>query len=204
MVGESRPYLPAVNPRSIHPSAPRGRPRPLGRALLPGLLAATCGLSGAGCLTIDPGDDFVPPDVQLSDDVYFCAVQPQVVSALRCASGGPGEAGACHAARSALRLRVDAETDPPPTCENGIPVTTVPPSYVDNLERVRVTVSSDRFANALFPAGQYLVLGIVDFGAPELLGAQANLPVPPLNLVVFDTNSPEAELVLDWIASGVR
>jgi len=183
MVGESRPYLPAVNPRSIHPSAPRGRPRPLGRALLPGLLAATCGLSGAGCLTIDPGDDFVPPDVQLSDDVYFCAVQPQVVSALRCASGGPGEAGACHAARSALRLRVDAETDPPPTCENGIPVTTVPPSYVDNLERVRVTVSSDPESSPFYRR-------------PTGLASHPR--------VVFDTNSPEAELVLDWIASGVR
>jgi len=148
-----------------------------------GWLALGVVSGAAGCLTVDPGDDFIPPDVQLSEDTFHCVIQPEIVTRLQCASGGPGEAGACHASRSALRLRPEAESDPPPTCEDGIPVTAVPDSFIDNFERVRVTVSSDPESSPFYrrPAG---------------LASHPREVYPP--------TSAEADLVLDWIAAGLR
>jgi hypothetical protein len=104
----------------------------------------------SGCGTVDLGDNFVPPDVQLDEDYFFCVLQPQVIAGQSCASGQSGEMGQCHSARSAMRLAIAGETDAPPTCEDGVPVTAIPPSYQANLDAVRFAVQADPLASPLY------------------------------------------------------
>ncbi len=136
-----------------------------------------------GCGTIDLGDDPVAPEVRLDEGVFHCRVQPEVIGPSRCASGGDGESGACHSARSSLRLASSAENDAPPSCEGGAPVGTVPLSYQANLEAVRFTVTSDPLASPLYRR-------------PTGLDAHPR--------VIFDEGSAEAELLFDWIARGAQ
>jgi hypothetical protein len=138
-------------------------------------------LSIAGCGTIDPGDNFIPPDRMLDEDFFFCEVQPNVISARSCASGEAGEAGDCHSSRSALRLSAMAEMDAPPTCADGRVVGAVPASYEDNLEALRFTVQSDPLSSPLYRR-------------PLQLDSH---PRP-----IFDASSPEAMLIVEWIGSG--
>lgn len=155
----------------MHPTTP---PRaPWVWLVLGGLTAA------AGCTTVDLGDNFVAPGVQLDEDFFYCRVQPEVIGALRCASGESDEAGSCHSARSALRLSADAETDPAPACDADGKVTgTVPPSYMENLAALGFTVQADALASPLYR---------------RPLGLDSH------PRVIFEADSPEAELVRTWI-----
>ena len=73
-------------------------------ALLP---AAACGPAHENGVagTVDLGDDFVAPDLQLDDAFFYCRIQPEVLTRHSCATGDSGEEGSCHSAASALRLR---------------------------------------------------------------------------------------------------
>lgn len=118
-------------------------------------LGLGCLLVLAACTTVDLGDNFVAPDVQLNEDYFFCQVQPLAISAYHCAGGSGSEAGSCHAARSALRLDIMGETDPPPTCTETAPDDftvsgMVPASYMTNLEAVRLDVQSDPLSSPLY------------------------------------------------------
>jgi hypothetical protein len=103
----------------------------------------------AGCGNVDPGDNFLAPDVALDEDLFYCVIQPQVIAPQRCASGGMGEAGMCHADRSAMILRATAETDMPPDCASGAPAM-VPASYMDNFAAVQITVQADALSSNLY------------------------------------------------------
>lgn len=105
--------------------------------------------SAAGCGTIDLGDNIVPPDLQLDEDYFYCVIQPQVITAKGCATGGAGEAGQCHADRSALRLV--PTMDGPPECEDGV-VTggDLSADYIANFEAVRFTVQSDPLSSPFY------------------------------------------------------
>lgn len=131
--------------------------------------------------TVDLGDNFVAPDLQLDENVFFCRIQPIVLSMQGCASGAAGEGGSCHADRSSLRLRPEAETDVPPTCDGDTPTSPVPQSYMDNLEAVRFTVNSDPLSSPFYrrPIG---------------------LDTHPR--VIFGEGSAEATLIAEWIADG--
>ncbi|MCS6799935.1 MAG: hypothetical protein NZ898_15710 [Myxococcota bacterium] len=131
----------------------------------------------ASCGTVDPGDNFIPPDIVLDEDVFHCIVQPMVISPQRCASGGSGEAGMCHAARSALILRAAAETDPPPDCSSGRPAS-VPTSYADNFRAVQISVQADALSSPLYRR-------------PTGLSSHPR--------VIFPTSSREACLIAAWI-----
>jgi hypothetical protein len=111
-----------------------------------GALFACVLTAASGCGTVDPGDNFVPPDVMIDDEYFFCVVQPDVVTMHRCASGGAGEAGSCHSARSAMLLLPAAEAATRPMCNPDgtlAPGAVVPMEYMINLERVGFTVQSD-------------------------------------------------------------
>lgn len=143
--------------------------------------ALLAGLALVGCGTVDLGDNFVPPDLVLDEDFFYCRIQPEVISAQSCASGGAGDGNACHANRSALRLNTGAEAVPPPACEDGVVVGTVPPEYEANLEAIRFTVQSDPLSSPVYrrPIG---------------------LDSHPR--VIFDESSPEADLIVEWILMG--
>jgi hypothetical protein len=108
--------------------------------------------SVAGCGTIDTGGNFIPPDLTLDEDFFFCRVMPEVIAAQGCAGGGAGEAGECHSDRSALRLDPAAETDPPPSCMGDVVTGTVPASYQANLSAIRFTVQSDPTSEGIWLA----------------------------------------------------
>lgn len=133
-----------------------------------------------GCGTVDLGDDIVPPDVQLDEDFFYCEIQPNVITAHGCASGMGGEAGTCHADRSALRL-VDT-MDPPPACTDGaVTGGTVSPDYVMNLDAVRFTVQSDPLSSPFYRR-------------PTGLDSHPR--------VIFAEDDPAAQLIVDWIERG--
>jgi hypothetical protein len=143
------------------------------------VLTAAC-----GCGTVDPGDNFVAPDVMIDDEFFFCRVQPEVVTEHRCASGGAGEAGSCHSARSAMILDPAAEGATRPECtpEGELaPGAVVPAEYMTNLERARIAVQSDPDFSPFFrrPVGM------------------DSHPRP-----IFPVTDPAAELIREWILRG--
>lgn len=130
---------------------------------------------------MDPGDNFVPPDLSIDEDFFFCRIQPEVITQHSCASGAAGEGGSCHSAASALRLDPMAERESV-RCEGDVPVGPVPASYEANLDAVRVTVRSDPLSSPFYrrPIG-------LDSHPRE----------------IFPSDSPEAMLIIEWIGSGM-
>ncbi len=137
--------------------------------------------AAAGCGTVDPGDHFVPPEVRLDEDFFFCRIQPMVLTEYRCATGMGGEEGSCHDSRSALRLEAMADSEPPPCDMEGNVVSAVPLSYRRNLETSRVTVQSDAYTSPFYrrPVG---------------------LDTHPRK--IFEEGSEPAELIVEWINGG--
>jgi len=145
------------------------------------LTALALSLVCASCATIDPGDNFVAPDLVMDEDFFFCRIQPEVVATQRCGSGVSGESGSCHSARSALRLDVLGETDPPPTCDGNTPAGPIPESYRRNLDAVRFTVQSDPLSSPFY---------------------RRPLQLDSHPRKIYDEGSSEERLVFEWLTSG--
>lgn len=96
---------------------------------------------------MDLGDHPEPPELALDEDFFHCEVQPRVLTAQGCATGGAGESGSCHAARSALRL---LEVESPTVCQGGRVIGGASRESVINLERVRASVGLDADASPLY------------------------------------------------------
>lgn len=129
--------------------------------------------------TVDLGDDFVAPDLQLDTAFFYCRIQPDVLARHSCATGGSGETGSCHDAQSALRL---AASDAPPPCDgDGVVVDDVPEAYRANLEAIAFSVQSDPLTSPLYlrPTGQ------------------ASHP-----RAIFDEGDEAAELIVEWISGA--
>jgi hypothetical protein len=150
---------------------------PVRRAILT-FLALTL----TACGTVDLGDNIVPPDLAVDDDFFFCQIQPNVLNAHSCASGGAGDTGGCHASRSGMRLSATAETDQIPSCDADNKVTgAVPESYRANLDAVRAELQSDPLSSPFYrrPVG---------------------LDSHPR--VIFPESDPAAMLIVDWLSAG--
>jgi hypothetical protein len=139
------------------------------------------GILLASCWTVDLGDNPPAPDLQLDEDFFYCRIQPEVISAQTCASGIAGEGGMCHSDNTSLRLNPAAETDAPPTCDGDRVTGAVPPSYTENFQSVQFTVQSDPLSSPFYrrPVG---------------------LDSHPR--IIFPEGSPEADLIVAWIAAG--
>jgi len=138
-------------------------------------------LFGASCATIDPGDNFVAPDLVIDEGFFYCRIQPEVVATLRCGSGISGESGSCHTSRSALRLDPLGETDLPPECDGDSPSGAIPESYRRNLDAVRFTVQSDPLSSPFY---------------------RRPLQLDSHPRKMFEEGSPEEMLVFEWLTSG--
>lgn len=145
------------------------------------MTAALAALVVSACGTVDPGDNFVAPNLMLDEDFFYCVIQPEVIARQTCASGGPGEAGMCHASRTSLDLDPAGETDPPPACADNAVTGAVPLSYENNFLSVQTTVQSDPLSSPFYRR-------------PTGLDSHPR--------IVFSETSPEAMLVFEWINSG--
>jgi hypothetical protein len=154
------------------------------RAAMLGIVfcAGACGPSeSSGVLgTVALGDNIVAPDLALDEDIFFCRIQPDVLTKHGCAAGRDAEAGTCHDSRSALRL-LDA-TDAP-SCKDDRVIGELPDAYAFNLDAVRFFVQGDPLTSPLY--------------------------LRPLQRAshprrIFDDNDAAAELLLEWISAGAR
>lgn len=134
-----------------------------------------------GCATEPLGDNFVAPDPMIDEDFFYCRIQPEIIAVQSCSSGGAGEGGMCHSARSALRLDPMGESDPRPACEGDLLIGDPPASYVANFERVRFTVRADPFSSPFYrrPIG-------LDSHPRE----------------IFAPDSAEADLIVMWLTGS--
>lgn len=117
----------------------------------------------------------------LDEDFFYCRIQPEVISANSCASGGAGEGGECHADKSALRLDPMAEMVAPPECDGDTVIGDVPGSYMDNFAAVQLSVQDDAASSPFFRR-------------PTGMDSHPR--------VIFDASSMEADLIVQWISMG--
>lgn len=103
-----------------------------------------------------PGQARAPLDAQY----FFCRVQPEVITAHRCASDD-----GCHTDRSALRLDPVAERLEAPPCDGTVP----PASFYTNLARCRAEVRSTAQASDLYrrPLGRSHPVTLFDAASAE-------------------------------------
>ncbi|MGE0790155.1 MAG: hypothetical protein AB7S26_31060 [Sandaracinaceae bacterium] len=134
----------------------------------------------AGCGTIDLGDHIVPPDLRLDEDFFYCEIQPNILTAKSCASGGSGEGGMCHDSRSALLL-VDTMSAPPDCVDGVIVGGSVSADYMANFEAIRFTVQSDPLSSPLYRR-------------PTGMDSHPR--------VIFPESDPCAQTIADWINRG--
>jgi hypothetical protein len=150
-------------------------------ALLGLLLAQACSAQNGFTGTVEPGDNFVAPDLTLDERFFFCRIEPQVLQKHSCAGGMPGEQGSCHDSRSSLRLQPNMDSAP---CDaDGKLTGAVPDSFRQDLEAIQYFVQSDPLTSPFY--------------------------LRPVNLAshprrIFDTSDPAAKLVEQWISAGAN
>lgn len=150
-------------------------------ALVGFLLAQACAAQNGVTGSIDPGDNFVAPDLALDESFFYCRIQPAVIEQHGCVSGQSGESGSCHDSRSAMRL---ATASAPAMCDaTGRVIGDLPDAYVANFETVQYFVQSDPLTSPFY--------------------------LRPLNLTshprrIFTADDPAAKLIEQWISSGAR
>jgi hypothetical protein len=145
------------------------------------LLAQACSAQNGFSGTIDPGDNFVAPDLTLDERFFFCRIEPEVLQKHSCAAGASGEQGMCHDSRSALRLR--ASPEPAPCDSAGRVVGTVPDSYRSDLEAIQYFVQTDPLTSPLYLR-------------------PTNQSSHPRR--IFDSADPAARLIEQWISAGAN
>lgn len=152
------------------------------RSALFGLvLAQACSAQNGFTGTVDPGDNFVAPDLTLDERFFFCRIEPEVLQKHSCASGGAGEQGMCHDSRSALRLRMTTEAAP---CDSsGRPTGAVPDGYRADLEAIQYFVQTDPLSSPLYLR-------------------PTNQSSHPRR--IFDASDPAAKLIAEWISAGAN
>ena len=97
--------------------------------------------------TVDLGDHPEAPELALDEQFFHCQIQPNVLTAHGCASGGPADSGGCHGSRSALRL---VEVPSAPVCQADRVVGAPSAESIVNLERVRTSVGIDADSSPLY------------------------------------------------------
>jgi hypothetical protein len=145
------------------------------------VLAHACSAQNGFTGTIDPGDNFVAPDLTLDDRFFFCRIEPEVLRQHSCASGAAGEQGTCHDSRSALRLQPSTESV---SCNSANqPAGTVPDSFRADLEAIQYFVQTDPLSSPFYlrPTNQ------------------ASHPRR-----IFDASDPAARLIAEWISAGAN
>jgi hypothetical protein len=146
-VGEPKTREAAVPARVARAPAVEVRPWVHGRSAVAIVALAVMGCTPTSLDTVDLGDNPETAELSLDENFFHCEIQPKVITAQSCASGGAGEGSSCHGARSALRL---VEVPAPSICQNGRLVGSATPESLVNLERVRSDVGVDADSSPLY------------------------------------------------------
>jgi hypothetical protein len=96
---------------------------PFERRLAAAAAVLAASVAWPGCTTVDPGSDFVIPQVTFNANYFYCFVEPQVLFAKKCGSGDPTQgdpSNGCHYNSSAVSGMALIE-HPAITCANGAP-----------------------------------------------------------------------------------
>lgn len=126
------------------------------------LLASASLLGAAGCVTVDPGPNFVVPDEQYDADFFFCRIAPEILVAKRCGPGDPASGDApnsCHFNASAVSGMAIAD-HAPIDCDGDRPRSRAQlgagGAAQGNLQAVTLVMSRDVQTAPLYlrPAGQ--------------------------------------------------
>ncbi len=151
-----------------------------------GLVVA--GRALAGCGTVELGENIVQPNTQLSEDYFYCFIQPDVIQPAGCATGMAGDVGGCHQAQSSLRL-VDSTGTTRPSCTGTSdrastvrlsPGAIVPPEYIDNFQRVQFTLGPDAESSPFYRR-------------PTMMDSHPRVAV----------DGPQMTLILNWFGSAL-
>lgn len=144
-------------------------------------------VSSASCGNIDLGDNFLPPTIELDEDFFYCRIQPEVLTMYRCGPGDPAMgdmASGCHEARTGFRLSMAADTDPRPTCVDGLAdPATVSDAYRANFDAVRPFVGGDPQSSPVY---------------------QRPLQIAAHPRRIFLNGEPPALLIEEWLRGGAR
>jgi len=130
-----------------------------------------------GCGTVDLGTYEGVRDIRLDEDYFYCVVQPQVLTAKKCAGGEPGDTGGCHSSNSSFRL---AEVPTSVACASGKPTGILSSEERSNYAASSLRATRDPESSPLYtkPTGKS--------GSGHK--------------VVFDPTSAEAGLIKTWIS----
>lgn len=139
--------------------------------------------SAIGCGTVDLGRYEGVRDIKPDEDAFYCVIQPQVLTAKRCA-GGDGAAGdaagGCHSSASAYRLEEVATSV---ACASGRPTATPSEAERRNYAASSLRVTGDPEASAILVK-------------PTRKGGASH------PRTIFEPTSPEADLLRRWIAGA--
>lgn len=134
-----------------------------------------------GCGTVDLGTYEGVRDLKLDENYFYCVVQPKVLSAKKCAGGDPasGDAsGGCHSSTSSFRL---ADVPTTVACESGKPTGTPTAEERANYGASSLRATRDPSTSPLLTK-------------PTMSGGVSH----PRR--IFETTSPEADIIRTWIA----
>jgi hypothetical protein len=140
-------------------------------------LAAVLAVPVAGCVTIDPGANFVVPDVTFDADYFYCHVEPELIFAKNCGPGDPtlgDPANSCHYNPSAVSGMALIQ-HPPVDCGGGDhPIDTSQTGTggpaQGNLEAVSLEMSTQWETAPLFvrPSGNNHPRAVIDPNDPQV------------------------------------
>jgi len=145
-------------------------------------MAITWLATTSGCGTTDLGTFEGVRDLQLDPNYYYCTVEPQVITPMRCSPGDPSQgdgSGACHSNKSSMIL---ADVETPTPCTNGRPNSTPTADERSNYEATQLRASRDVEAS------------------PLLTNPTGVNPSHPRK--IFDTTSDQANIIRKWIQGG--
>jgi hypothetical protein len=116
-----------------------------------GASLAVLSLYTFGCVSIDPGPDFVVPEEVFDADYYYCHVEPQFIFAKKCGTGAASDNGSCHFSSSVSGMRL--LDHPPVNCGGGdhpLDMTQTAGAPAINFQQVSLEMSRDYMTAPLF------------------------------------------------------
>lgn len=136
-----------------------------------------------GCMTVDPGPNFVIPNQTFNENFFYCQVEPVLIFGKKCGDGDPGDKGNCHFNSSAVS-GMALLNHPPVDCGGGVNPVNATQTGLGSPARANYTSVSLEMSKDYLTAPLYV----------RPTSAQAH------PRVIFDTSDPVADIIRQWAA----